>query len=183
MDIKESYSIMKKQNETVKEYLIGKGIAEKDIVFNAITNYEDYSYDWNESARQSVRKFNGYQLTQSVRIESKEVEKIEKISREISELLDSNIQINANYIEYYYTKLADLKIAMLEQATLDAKKRAETITNNAGSRLAGLKTANMGVFQITAPNSSDDYSWGGTFNTSSKEKRASINMRLTYYVK
>lgn len=182
-DMKEAYNAIKSQNETVKAYLIAKGIDDKIIVFNAIDNYADYNYEWNEQTRHSVQIFNGYQLTQKVRIESKEVEKVEKISREISELLDKNIQINDNHLAYYYTKLADLKIEMLEQATLDAKKRAETIAKNAGSGLAGLKTANMGVFQITAPNSGDDYSWGGAFNTSSKEKRASINMRLTYYVK
>ena len=81
-------------------------------------------------------------------------------------------------------ELADLKIEMLANATKDARNRAETIAKNAGASLGGLKTANMGVFQITAPNSSnEDYSWGGTFNTSSKQKRASINMRLTYYVR
>ncbi len=182
-DIKEAYNTIKSQNMVVKEYLIAKGIDEKAIVFNAIDSYEDYDYEWNEQIRRSTQVFMGYQLTQKVRIESKEVEHVEKISREISELLDKNIQINTNNLAYYYTKLANLKIEMLERATLDAKKRAETIAKNAGSKLAGLKTANMGVFQITAPNSADDYSWGGAFNTTSKQKRASINMRLTYYVK
>ena len=42
--------------------------------------------------------------------------------------------------------------------------------------------ANMGVFQITAENSSDEYSWGGSFNTSSKRKTASITMRLNYEI-
>ena len=73
---------------------------------------------------------------------------------------------------------------MLAKASEDARTRAETIVKNAGGKIKGLQSANMGVFQITAPNSSDeDYSWGGTFNTSSKAKRASINMRLTYLLK
>jgi hypothetical protein len=38
----------------------------------------------------------------------------------------------------------------------------------------------MGVFQITGQNSAEDYSWGGTYNTSSKEKTASITMKLVY---
>ena len=119
-----------------------------------------------------------------MRIESQDVEKVEKISREITELLDKGINLDNNDVSYYYTKLSDLKIEMLAEATDNAKQRAQTIAKSAGSRLGGLQTANMGVFQITAPNSADeDYSWGGTFNTSSKKKRASINMRLTYNVK
>ena len=43
-----------------------------------------------------------------------------------------------------------------------------------------LKVAKMGIFQITGQNSNEDYSWGGAYNTSSKEKTASITMKLTY---
>ena len=78
----------------------------------------------------------------------------------------------------------DLKLEMLAEASKNARERAETITKNAGGKLGDLKTATTGVFQITAPNSADeDYSWGGAFNTSSKQKHVSINMRQTYYVK
>jgi hypothetical protein len=184
MNMKDAYSVLKEQNNVVKEYLKGKGLGEDEMIFNAVTHYADNDWEWNETARRSFEVFKGYVLTQSIRIESTDVEKIEKISREVTELLDQGIQIDGNNVSYYYTKLADLKIEMLANATKDARNRAETIAKNAGSSLGGLKTANMGVFQITAPNSADeDYSWGGTFNTSSKQKRASINMKLTYYVK
>ena len=69
---------------------------------------------------------------------------------------------------------------MIASATKDAKNRAKTIAVNAGANLGILKKATMGVFQITGRNSSDDYSWGGTYNTSSKLKTASITMRLEY---
>ena len=184
MNMKDAYSVLKQQNNIVKEYLKSKGLGDDEMIFNAVTHYADNDWEWNETARRSFEVFKGYVLTQSIRIESTDVEKIEKISREVTELLDQGIQIDMNNVSYYYTKLADLKIEMLANATKDARNRAETIAKNAGSSLGGLKTANMGVFQITAPNSADeDYSWGGTFNTSSKQKRASINMKLTYYVK
>jgi hypothetical protein len=32
----------------------------------------------------------------------------------------------------------------------------------------------MGVIQITAPNSNEDYSYGGTYNTTSKEKKQAL---------
>ena len=43
-----------------------------------------------------------------------------------------------------------------------------------------LKNAKMGGFQIVGQNSSESYSWGGSFNTSSKRKTASITMKLEY---
>ncbi len=184
MDQKTAYEQIKKMNQTVKEYLIGKGIPENEIHFKAIQCNPNYRYEYDRNSERSFDVFEGYSITQNVRIESKNVEKVEKLYQNIAELLDEGINVNTYGPDYYYTKLADLKIEMLAEATQDARNRAETITKNAGSKLAGLKVANMGVFQITAPNSSDeDYSWGGAFNTSSKNKRASINMRLTYYVK
>lgn len=183
-DIQQGYADLKSMTQTVKQYLTDKGISEGEIDFKAITNYKETEYRYNNETHTSQNVFIGHRITQRVRIESNDVEKVEKISREIAELLDKGINIDDNSVSYYYTKLSDLKIEMLAQATDNAKERAKTIAKSAGSRLGGLKTANMGVFQITAPNSSDEeYSWGGTFNTSSKKKRASINMRLTYFVK
>jgi len=184
MDLKEAYSEIKSQNATVKEYLISKGIREEEIIYEPISTEKDYRYEWDNKNSRNIEYFNGYSLTQTICIKSQEVEKIEKITREISELLDKGIQLNVESPEYYYTKLAALKIQMLADAAKDARRRAETIASNSGAKLGSLKSASMGVFQITAPNSSEeDYSWGGAFNTSSKEKRASINMRLTYKVK
>jgi hypothetical protein len=41
----------------------------------------------------------------------------------------------------------------------------------------------QGVFQIVGYNSSEDYSWGGAFNTSSKKKTASVTVKLVYQAK
>lgn len=184
MNIRDGYASLKDVNKVVKEYLMNQGVAESEMDFRAITNYKETEYQYNAQTQRSYSVFKGYNLTQRVRIESNDVDKIEKIQRQISELLDSGINIDDNGLAYYYTKLGDLKVEMLAEATENARNRAETITKSAGAHLGGLKTANMGVFQITAPNSTDeDYSWGGTFNTSSRKKRASINMRLTYLVR
>ena len=79
-------------------------------------------------------------------------------------------------------KLADLKIQMISKATQDARLRAEKIAEFSGGKLGKLESARMGIFQITGQNSKETYSWGGTFNTDSREKSASITMKLTYNV-
>jgi hypothetical protein len=40
----------------------------------------------------------------------------------------------------------------------------------------------MGVFQITGKNSNEDYSFGGSFNTNSREKTASITLKVDYSI-
>ncbi|NQW36284.1 MAG: SIMPL domain-containing protein [Flavobacteriales bacterium] len=106
-----------------------------------------------------------------------------KLSREVTELLNKGINFYSFAPRYYYTKLADLKIEMISKATEDAHLRAEKIALNSGGILGHLKSAKMGIFQITGQNSKEDYSWGGTFNTSSLKKTASITMKLNYSAK
>ncbi|MBP5709908.1 MAG: SIMPL domain-containing protein [Bacteroidales bacterium] len=184
MDMKTAYEELKKQNEIVKAFLTKKGIPEADVTFKAINNDKDYEYNYNYQTGVSNKTFRGYIFSQSVRISSKQVELVEALYQSLVELIDEGVNVDAYSPDYYYTKLGDLKMEMLAKATEDAHSRAQIIAENAGATLGGLKVANTGVFQITAPNSSDeDYTWGGVFNTSSKAKRASVNMRLTYYVK
>lgn len=183
-NMKDAYSSLKEKNKIVKEFLKSQGITDSEMDFMNITTERQYEYEWDNVNRRSVEIFRGYNSEQRVRIESKDVDKIEKAIRAIAQLYDQSIQINSDSPEYYYTKLGDLKMEMLSQASKNARERAEAVTSSAGGKLGGLKTATTGVFQITAPNSSEDsYSWGGAFNTSSKQKHVSINMRLTYYVK
>jgi len=111
------------------------------------------------------------------------VAKVEKISREITELLNKGVQLYSEQPRYYYKELEDLKIEMVSRATENALVRAEKIAENSGAKLGELISADMGIFQITGQNSNEDYSWGGVYNTSSKEKTASITMKLSYKVK
>ena len=103
-------------------------------------------------------QFSQEKHTQSVEIESKEVDKIEKVSREITELLNQGVQFYSQAPRYYYTKLADLKIEMISKATEDARLRAENIAKFSGGNLSTLESAKMGIFQITGQNSGEDYS-------------------------
>jgi len=72
---------------------------------------------------------------------------------------------------------------MISKATNDAHHRAQKISENSTSVLGELLSAKMGIFQITGQNSNEDYSWGGTYNTSSKNKTASITMKLNYNIR
>ncbi|MBC9813469.1 SIMPL domain-containing protein [Crocinitomicaceae bacterium CZZ-1] len=181
-DLKAISAELNNDRSKIKKYLTSKGISEKDIVFSSVSITKEFSNSYDEHGNFMSSYFTGYLLTQNLRIESKEVDKIETVSREVTELIDQNIELTSLEPDYYYTKLAELKLKMIENATKDAKERAEKIASNSGSSLGNLRNASMGVIQITAKNSAEDYSWGGSFNTSSKLKTASITIRLEYAI-
>ncbi|MBI2257667.1 MAG: SIMPL domain-containing protein [Flavobacteriia bacterium] len=182
MDLKQASEDLRNKREKIKKYLIGKGASNDELVFNSVSIQKLYNNSYDNMGNIQSSYFSGFSLNQTLRIESKEVDKIEKISREITELINQDIELDSYSPDYYYTNLRALKLRMIENATKDAKTRAEKIAINAGSSLGKLKNASMGVIQITARNSSEDYSWGGSFNTTSKLKTASITIRLEYDV-
>lgn len=181
-DLKSAYSDLNKDQESIKNYLVSKGINEKNIIFSAVDIDKEFTDNYDNNGRRISSVFTGYRLTQSVQIESNEVDKVEDISRQVTELINSGIEFYSNQPQYYYTKLSKLKIEMIAEATKDANIRAKKIAENGSGELGKLKNANMGVFQIVAQNSSEEYSWGGSFNTSSKRKTATITVKLDYEV-
>jgi hypothetical protein len=182
MTLKEAYSLLDRDRENIKNYLLSKGVKQEEIVFFAVSINKDFDEVYDDQGRRIRSTFTGYTLNQQVQVESHDVNKVENISREVSELINSGVEFYSGSPQYYYTKLAELKVQMIAEATKDAYTRAQKIAENAGGKVGDLKTATMGVFQIVAQNSSEEYSWGGSFNTSSKNKTATITMRLEYNV-
>ena len=180
-ELKSAYDQLANDKKIIENYLTSKGIPKNEIVFSAVDIQKQFNYGSNANGR-SIQTFSGYQLSQTISIDSKDVAKIENLSRNITEIINLGIEFTSSPPSYFYSKLADVKHQMIADATKDAKQRAEKIAENAGSSLGKLKKATMGITQITAPNSTEEYSYGGTFNTSSKDKEASITIKLEYQV-
>ena len=179
-NLQKAYNELEKDKKVISAYLISKGITSEELVFKAVSSRKNTRAKYTSEGQYTGEEFLGFILTQSLQIDSKNVEKVETISREITELLNKGIQFYSQPPRYYYTKLSDLKIEMISKATADARSRAENIAENSGGSLGDLISAKMGIFQITGQNSNENFSWGGTYNTSAKEKTASITMKLNY---
>ena len=182
MNLQEAYAQLKSDETKIREYLLARSVTSEEIIFSAVNISKDYSYSYDNEGRTSQSIFTGYNLSQTVTVDSKDIPKVEKISREVTDLIQSGIELNSQSPSYYYSKLSDLKLDLLAKASEDAKNRAETIAKNSGKGLGKLKKASMGVFQIVGKNSNEDYSYGGAFNTSSKSKTATITVKAEYAV-
>lgn len=180
--INEAYAALKQDENAIKSYLNQKGIPDSCIIFTSVNMTKNYQRQYDQQGNITSEFFSGYSLSENVRVESAEIDRVEKMSREITELLEKGIELTSNTPEYYYTKLNELKIDLLAKAGADAKLRAETIAKNSGSSLGSIKKGTMGVFQITGKNVNEVFSYGGSFNTSSKLKTASVTLKADYLV-
>lgn len=177
------YAQIEVNKQKVQKYLIDKGLSADAVVFEFVNSNKLFDPIYNASGNWAGQRFTGYQLTQRLSVESTDVEKVETISREISSLIAQGVSIEAYAPEYYYTKLDDVKLGLIEKASADGRLRAEKIAVNAGTKIGKVASARMGVFQITGANSNEEFSAGGSFNTSSRTKKARITMRIEYRVK
>ncbi len=177
------YAQLEANKLKVQRYLMNKGIPSDAVVFEFVNVEKQYESVYNEKGNWAGQQFTGYLLRQRFTVESTDVEKVEIVSREISSLIAQGVSIEAYAPDYYYTKLDDVKMGLIETASADARARAERIADNAGTKIGRVASARMGVFQITGANTNEEFSAGGSFNTSSRAKKARITMRIEYRLK
>lgn len=176
----EAYKSIQKQIPTVKAYLKEKGIDEKDIEVLLPHGYEVYKTYPNGYSSEEVI---GYKYTQPVKISSKDVEKIKEISTDSQTLLEKGVNIGSySDPEYQYSDLANLKVQLLEEATKDAKARANSMLKANRNHTGQIKQVRMGVFQITSPDSTD-VSDGGINDSSTIEKKVTAVANVTFSIK
>jgi hypothetical protein len=179
--MQEAYNKLDQDKRAIIEYLSKNNVPIEDAIFSSIHIDKVYN-NKREKGRPNLKVLDGYILTQDFKIESRAVDEMEHLSRDITSLINKGIEIQSNKPYYFYSRLADLKIDMISEATRDANLRAEKIAENSSSGLGKLLNAHMGVFQITAKHSTEKYTWGGTHNKTSRYKTAHITMKLTYDV-
>ena len=174
----EAYSSLSESVPRVKRYLISKGIPENQITISAITTNTLKNLDANGMETSEI---SGYSLRQQLEVRSNDVDKIAQIARDATELINQGILIESNAPQYYYTQLGDLKIEMLGEAAKDAKTRAERIANSTGAQIGTVRSAKMGVMQITAADSTE-VSDMGIYDTSSIEKDMTAVVNISFAV-
>ncbi len=171
VDMASAYKKLQEDLITVKKYLVGKGIRETEVLTSQIAT--ETIYKKNEKGN-NTNDIEGYKLTQTVEIRAKDVDKIAQISRESTELINSGVEFYSGSPDYSYTKLDELKVEMLAKATENAKLRAENMVKATGNKIGFMRSAKMGVFQITPVNSTEIADWGVNDTTSLEKKVTAV---------
>ncbi len=173
-----AYNKLKQDLQKVLTYLELKGIDRKDLEVSSVSTIIQYQLTDEGVATNIIE---GYVLDQNISITSPKVSEISAIANESTSLIEEGIEFASYNPQYYYTKLDDLKIQLLGEATKNAKLRAEELAKNSGSEVGTLKYASQGVFQITPVNSTDvsDY---GIYDTSTIDKSIKAVVTIEYSI-
>ncbi len=176
--LSDAYKALSDDIPRIKQYLISKGIPESQMTVSAISSV---TLKGKDSDGNETNEITGYSLSQSIEVRSNEVQKIAQVAREATELINQGILVESAAPKYYYTGISDLKIEMLGEAAKDAKERASRIAQSTGNSIGSVRSAKMGVLQITAADSTDvsDY---GVFDTSTIEKDMTAVVNVSFAV-
>lgn len=176
-----SYEKMEHNRQLLVDFLTDRGIDVDDLSFNVPTTaaQEESMYINGEWAGYH---FSHYDSSQSFTIESKDIDLVESASRELPSLIAQGVSISVNNPMYFFSELDDVKLDLLSQAAEDARERAENIAKSSGATLGDLKESRAGVFQITSSTGDEEFSAGGLFNISSREKKARVTVHSVYKI-
>jgi hypothetical protein len=176
--LSDAYKALSDDIPRIKQYLLSKGIPEDQMT---VTSISSVTLKGKDSDGNETNEITGYSLSQSIQVRSADVQKISQVAREATELINQGILIESAAPQYYYTKIGDLKIEMLGEAAKDAKERASRIAQSTGDSIGSVRSAKMGVLQITAADSTDvsDY---GVFDTTTIDKDMTAVVNVSFAV-
>jgi hypothetical protein len=175
-DLKAAYASLKTGYEGASAFLAKSGFKPEEIVPDSIQTQTRYK---KNPKGELTDQLLGYTLSRTITVTTSRVDAVAKPASEITELMEHGISISSQAPSYTLSKISDLKIEMIGEASKDARLRADQLVNNTGCRIADVRTARVGVMQITKPESTD-VSDGGIYDTSSIDKDVRSVVNVTF---
>ncbi len=173
-----AYRSLTTQKPILLEYLKSQGFPSDQVKFFTVTNYPVYNYS-SDGQQTTIR---GHVYSQRMEIVSNDVKKIEKLSLDIASVIEKGVFFNVEPPEYHFSKLAGMKIQVQAEAAKDAQQRAKKIADATGRSLGPLRSARMGVLQIT-PKLSVEISDYGMNDVSSIEKQITAVVNANFQIR
>jgi hypothetical protein len=164
--IEEAFAKLEEGAQRVQAFLTKAGFAPEGVKLSAIETNTFYKRDEKGN---STREVSGYALTRSFGVSTPEVERVLNAAGGVTQLIREGVLVESSAPEYYYSKLPDMRVSILGEASKDARARADEIAKNTGARVGEVRSAQMGPLQVVQPNSTD-VSSGGMYDTATIDK-------------
>lgn len=174
-----AYAKLKASVGKTTDYLAAHGIPLAEIETSAVTTRTIMRRDEKGNPTDTPA---AYELSQTVTVSSHAVGKVADVARGVTEVIQQGVMIESEPPKYLYTKMADLKVQMLAEATRDAANRAAQVASNSGSKVGQVMDAHMGVMQINALHENET-SGSGVNDTTSLEKEITAVVTANFALK
>lgn len=163
----------------VRQFLTAEGIPDSLVTTRPVeaVGIPELTNEGRETGRILTNR-----ASQTFEVRSPDVDGITRSSQRIATVIAEGVPVQAQAPEYIYTKLAEIRMVLLEEATKDARARAEAIVRSTGSQIGAVREARMGVFQIT-PRFSTEIADYGINDVTAIDKDVTAVVRVTFTIR
>ena len=170
-DVQSIYDQTDGSNAVIMDYLKAGGIDASEITVSVPQISDKFANEYGNNDR-AYR----YIATNVITVCTDKVDNVLGLMSKQSDLLKKGIVTGGNTwenpVEFKYEGLNEIKPAMIEEATMNAREAAEKFAKDSQSRLGKIKTANQGTFTIENRDSNTPYI-----------KKVRVVTSVTYYLK
>lgn len=171
-----------RDRDTLMAFLKAQGINEDEISLGRFSVTDLMAQEYRSERAETSR----FILRYSVTVGSLDVAKIQKASGQIGELIRKGLVLADNAgPNYFFTKLNEIKPALIQEATKNARRAAEQFAADSGSRVGSIRRASQGVISIGARDgASQDPEEEMYSNTGQKqiEKKVRVVSTINYFL-
>lgn len=143
------YQDIDANTETIIQFLTGQGVTRQDITVGTPAITDKSAQQYGNQNRAEFR----YTGIQTVTVYSEDIDTVREVMGKLSELGKQGIVLTGNnyqsQTEYLFTRLNEIKPAMIEDATRKAREVAEKFAEDSDSRLGKIRRASQGQFSIS----------------------------------
>jgi len=132
---------------TIRQFLASAGFKGEEIVVSPPRLEDRWAYSYGDN-----RPPERYRYSNTVTLRTSRVKEALVALRRSGEIVAKGVMLNTEEgggPEFEYTRLNEIKPALIAEATANARKSAEQFAKDSGARLGGIRSANQGVVSIT----------------------------------
>lgn len=131
---------------TIRGFLTSAGFRDDEIVVSPPRLEDRWAYSYGDN-----RPPERYRYSNTVTLRSSRVTEALAALRRSGDIVSRGVMLNTDEgggPDFEYTRLNDIKPALIAEATSNARKSAEQFAKDSGARIGGIRSANQGVINI-----------------------------------
>lgn len=151
-DLSNLYQTIQDKNAKVVAFLKSQGFTDSEITISAPSVVDKLAREYDSSYGAKFR----YTASSTITLYTNQVDKARESMIKVVDLGREGIAIagDSYSTQFIYSKLNDIKPAMIEEATKNARQAADKFAKDSDSSLGKIKRANQGTFSIENRDSS-----------------------------
>ena len=177
--IAQAFAALRGNRPAVLAFFAEQGFADEQVqqgreVFEAV-------YKLNKDGI-STGEISEYVARQSLRVDSKDVKRVEAAVGQIVRLQENGLPLDVANPEFLVSSLEQVKMSLIAEATRNAHDRASEFAKTGEAKVGAMKSANQGAFYIlpASGGSLSDNEYGGVYDKSTIDKLARVVVTVEY---